>query len=283
MSKKKIRNRNQDDEATLRQLSEREAKVSRKDYEYELFRLQAELVQLQYWVVGHGHRAIVIFEGRDAAGKGGVIKTITERVSPRVFRTEALPVPSGREKGQLHGQRYISRFPTEGEIVLFDRSWYNRAGVERVMNFCTDEEYERSLETIPTFEKMIVEGGIQLIKYWFNVSMEAQERRFRARIDDPRKTWKLSDMDLESYRRWYDYSHARDAMFDATDTDIAPWYIVRADNKRRTRLNCISHLLSQIPYESLPRKKVSLGKRRTKGKYDDVASLEGRRFVPERY
>ena len=283
MSKKKIRNRNQDDEATLRQLSEREAKVSRKDYEYELFRLQAELVQLQYWVVGHGHRAIVIFEGRDAAGKGGVIKTITERVSPRVFRTEALPVPSGREKGQLHGQRYISRFPTEGEIVLFDRSWYNRAGVERVMNFCTDEEYERSLETIPTFEKMIVEGGIQLIKYWFNVSMEAQERRFRARIDDPRKTWKLSDMDKESYRRWYDYSHARDAMFDATDTDIAPWYIVRADNKRRTRLNCISHLLSQIPYESLPRKKVSLGKRRTKGKYDDVASLEGRRFVPERY
>ena len=283
MSKKKIRNRSQDDEATLRQLSEREAKVSRKDYEYELFRLQAELVQLQYWVVGHGHRAIVIFEGRDAAGKGGVIKTITERVSPRVFRTEALPVPSGREKGQLHGQRYISRFPTEGEIVLFDRSWYNRAGVEQVMNFCTDEEYERSLETIPTFEKMIVEGGIQLIKYWFNVSMEEQERRFRARIDDPRKTWKLSDMDMESYRRWYDYSHARDAMFDATDTDIAPWYIVRADNKRRTRLNCISHLLSQIPYESLPRKKVSLGKRRTKGKYDDVASLEGRRFVPERY
>jgi len=262
---------------------EQAEKMSRKDYEDELFRLQAELVKLQYWVVNHGHRVIIVFEGRDAAGKGGAIKTITERVSPRVFRTVALPAPSDREKGQLYGQRYLSRFPTKGEIVLFDRSWYNRAGVERVMDFCSEAEYERFLETIPTFENMIVEGGIQLIKYWFDVSMEEQERRFRARIEDPRKTWKLSDMDLESYRRWYDYSHARDAMFAATDTDFAPWYVVRADNKRRARLNCISHLLSQIPYEPLPRKKVSLGKRRTKGKYDDVASLAGRKFIPETY
>jgi polyphosphate kinase 2 len=280
MSKKNGRKKSKGDGAVP---DDRAEKLSRKDYEGELFKLQAELVKLQYWVVGHGHRAIVIFEGRDAAGKGGAIKTITERVSPRVFRTEALPAPSDREKGQMYGQRYISRFPTKGEIVLFDRSWYNRVGVERVMNFCTETEYQRFLETVPTFENMIVEGGIQLIKYWFDVSMEEQERRFRARIDDPRKTWKLSDMDLESYRRWYDYSHARDAMLAATDTDIAPWYIIRADNKRRARLNCISHLLGQIPYEAVGREKVSLGKRRTKGKYDDVASLQGRRFVPETY
>jgi polyphosphate kinase 2 len=280
MSKKNGRKKSKGDGAVP---DDRAEKLSRKDYEGELFKLQAELVTLQYWVVGHGHRAIVIFEGRDAAGKGGAIKTITERVSPRVFRTEALPAPSDREKGQMYGQRYISRFPTKGEIVLFDRSWYNRVGVERVMNFCTETEYQRFLETVPTFENMIVEGGIQLIKYWFDVSMEEQERRFRARIDDPRKTWKLSDMDLESYRRWYDYSHARDAMLAATDTDIAPWYIIRADNKRRARLNCISHLLGQIPYEAVGREKVSLGKRRTKGKYDDLVSLQGRRFVPETY
>ena len=280
MSKKNDRKKSKQDEAAP---DEADEKVSRKNYEDELFKLQAELVQLQYWVVGHGHRAIVVFEGRDAAGKGGVIKRITERVSPRVFRTVALPAPSDREKGQMYGQRYISHFPTRGEIVLFDRSWYNRAGVERVMKFCTDAQYEHFLETVPTFEKMIVDGGIQLIKYWFDVSMEEQERRFRARIDDPRKTWKLSDMDLESYRRWYDYSRARDAMFAATDTEVAPWYVIRADNKRRARLNCISHLLSQIPHEPLPRKKVSLGKRGTKGKYDDVAALEGRRFVPEPY
>jgi len=283
MSKKNGRKKSTNDPTSSQRPAEEAEKLSRKDYEAELFKLQAELVNLQYWVVKHGHRAIVVFEGRDAAGKGGAIKTITERVSPRVFRTEALPAPSGREKGQMYGQRYISRFPTKGEIVLFDRSWYNRAGVERVMDFCTEEEYERFLETVPTFEKTIIEGGIQLIKYWFDVGMGEQERRFNARIDDPRKTWKLSDMDLESYRRWYDYSHARDAMLAATDTEIAPWYIVRADNKRRARLNCISHLLSQIPYEALKREKVELGKRRTKGKYDDVASLEGHRFVPEAY
>ncbi|MEM7213745.1 MAG: polyphosphate kinase 2 [Pseudomonadota bacterium] len=257
------------------------AKLSRKEYEAELFRLQAELVNLQYWVVEHGERAIVVFEGRDAAGKGGAIRRITERVSPRVFRTEALPAPSDREKGQLYPQRYLSRFPSRGEVVLFDRSWYNRAGVERVMGFCSDHEYHRFLETVPTFERMFTEGGIRLIKYWFDVSMEEQERRFRARIDDPRKTWKLSPMDVQSYRRWYDYSHARDAMLEATDTDIAPWHVIRADNKRQARLNCISHLLSQFPYKPVKRDKVTLGKRRVKGKYDDVASLKGRRIVPE--
>ena len=257
--------------------------LSKKAYEAELYRLQAELVKLQYWVVETGYRAIIVFEGRDAAGKGGIIKRITERVSPRVFRTVALPAPSDREKGQLYGQRYISRFPTKGEIVLFDRSWYNRAGVERVMNFCSEEDCARFLETVPVFERMIVAGGVHLMKYWFDVSMEEQEKRFRARMEDPRKTWKLSPMDVESYRRWYAYSRARDAMLEATDRDFAPWHIVAADSKRHARLNCISHLISQIPYEALPRRKVRLGKRRTADKYDDVASLEGRHFVPELY
>jgi polyphosphate kinase len=258
-------------------------KLSGKAYEAEIIRLQAELVKLQYWVVEHGHRVIIVFEGRDAAGKGGVIKRITERVSPRVFRTVALPAPSDREKGQLYGQRYLSLFPTRGEIVLFDRSWYNRAGVERVMGFATEEQCERFLETVPTFEKMITEGGVQLIKYWFDVGMEEQERRFRARVHDPRKTWKLSPMDVESYHRWYQFSRARDAMLEATDTDFAPWHVVRADSKRRARLNCISHLLSQIPYTPIERDEPSLGKRRIKGKYDDQATLAGRRFVPEAY
>jgi polyphosphate kinase 2 len=278
MSKKSV-----DNQPSSQQPAAKAKRLSRKVYESELFALQAELVKLQYWVVEHGHRAIIVFEGRDAAGKGGAIKTITERVSPRVFRTVALPAPSDRERGQFYGQRYLSRFPTKGEIVLFDRSWYNRAGVEHVMNFCSDAEYERFLETAPTFEKMIVEGGIQLIKYWFDVSMEEQERRFRARMHDPRKIWKLSPMDVESYRRWYAYSRARDAMFAATDTDFAPWYIVRADNKRRARLNCISHLLNEIPYAAISRDKIKLGKRHMRGKYDDVASLEDRRFVTESY
>ncbi len=255
----------------------------RKNYEAELFKLQAELVKLQYWVVEKGHRAIIVFEGRDAAGKGGVIKRIADRVSPRVFRVVALPTPSDREKGQLHGQRYVAQFPTSGEIVIFDRSWYNRAGVERVMGFCSDAEYQRFLETASIFEKLIVEDGTQLIKYWFDVSMGEQERRFRARMKDPRKLWKLSPMDVESYRRWYEYSRARDAMFAATDTEDAPWHIVRADDKKRARLNCISHLLSQIPYEEISRKRVDLGKRNMKGKYDDQASLEGRRIMPESY
>jgi len=258
-------------------------KLSIEAYEAALFDLQAELVKLQYWVVERGHRAVILFEDRDAAGKGGAIKRITERVSPRVFRTVALPAPSDREKGQLQGQRYIAQFPTRGEIVLFDRSWYNRAGVEHVMGFCTETEYERFLHNVPVFEKMIVESGIQLIKYWFDVNMEERERRFRARMTDPRKTWKLSPMDVESYRRWYAYSRARDLMFAATDTEAVPWTIVRADSKKRARLNCISHLLSQIPYEEIPRKKVNLGKRHMKGAYDDHASLDGRTFVPEVY
>jgi polyphosphate kinase 2 len=256
-------------------------KLSRKAYEAELVALQAELVKLQYWVVEQGHRVIVVFEGRDAAGKGGVIKRITERVSPRVFRTVALPAPSDREKGQLYGQRYLTQFPTRGEIVLFDRSWYNRAGVERVMGFTDEARCQHFLETVPTFEKVITEGGVQLVKYWFDVGMEEQERRFRARVHDPRKTWKLSPMDVESYHRWYQFSRARDAMLAATDTEFAPWHIVRADNKRRARLNCIAHLLSQIPYQEVERDEPRLGKRRIKGAYDDVATLAGRRFVPE--
>ncbi len=261
----------------------KDSKLSRKAYEAELLKLHAELVKLQYWVVENNYRAVVVFEGRDAAGKGGVIKRITERVSPRVFRVVALPSPSDREKGQMHGQRYISQFPSSGEIVIFDRSWYNRAGVEKVMGFCTDEEYDRFLKSVPIFEKMMVESGIHLIKYWFDVNMEEQERRFRARIKDPRKTWKLSPMDVESYRRWYDYSRARDAMFAATDTKFAPWYLVRADNKRYARLNCISHFLSLIPYKEVTRKKVQLGKRNMKDEYDDQKVLKQLKVVPEKY
>ena len=259
------------------------ARLTTKRYEQELTRLQGELVKLQYWVQAEGARIIVVFEGRDAAGKGGVIKRITERVSPRVFRVVALPAPTDREKTQLYMQRYIAHFPAAGEIVLFDRSWYNRAGVERVMGFCTKQESERFLHEAPLFETAIVEHGVQLIKYWFDVGMEEQERRFRKRIADPRKIWKLSPMDVESYKRWYDYSRARDAMLEATDTDTAQWHVVQADDKKRARLNCISHLLSQIPYKDLTGKKVSLGTRNTKGKYDDDASMAERRFVPAVY
>ena len=258
-------------------------KMDRKEYERELDRLQGELVKLQYWVKAKGYRAVVVFEGRDAAGKGGVIKRITERVSPRVFRVVALPAPTDREKSQLYIQRYIAHFPAAGEVVLFDRSWYNRAGVERVMGFCTKDEYTNFLREAPLFESLIVERGMQLIKYWFDVGMEEQERRFRARITDPRKIWKLSPMDVESYKRWYQYSRARDAMLDATDTDQAPWHIVQADNKKHARLNCITHLLGQIPYEDLTGKPVRLGKRGAKGKYDDQASMADRRFVPDLY
>jgi polyphosphate kinase 2 len=263
--------------------SEQKAKLSRKVYEAELAKLHAELVKLQLYVREKGLKIIVVFEGRDAAGKGGVIKRITERVSPRVFRVEALPAPTDREKTQMYAQRYIRRFPAAGEIVLFDRSWYNRAGVERVMKFCTKREYERFLEEAPTFERWMVESGIQLIKYWFDISMEEQERRFQARIEDPRKVWKLSPMDIESFKRWYDYSRARDDMLAATHTGWAPWYIVRADNKRRARLNCISHLLSLIPYKNLPREKVKFGKRNLKGQYDDQASIAQFSFVPEKF
>lgn len=258
-------------------------KLSRKEYEAKLERLQGELVKVQLWARATGYRAIVLFEGRDAAGKGGAIKRITERVSPRAFRVVALPAPSEREKTQMYLQRYMEHFPAAGEIVLFDRSWYNRAGVERVMGFCTEEQVEGFFQACPFFELMIVKAGIHLIKYWFDVSMGEQERRFRDRIDDPRKIWKLSPMDLESYRRWYDYSHARDEMLEKTDLDYAPWHIVHADHKRQARLNCIAHLLDQFPYKKVDREKVELGKRSKKGAYDDTASLAGRRFVPEIY
>jgi len=258
-------------------------KLSRKEYESELEKLQGELVKLQYWVKEKGLRVVIVFEGRDAAGKGGVIKRITERVSPRTFRIVALPVPTEREKSQLYIQRYLRHFPAAGEVVIFDRSWYNRAGVEHVMGFCSDDEYERFLERCPRFEDYLISEGIILIKYWFNVSMEEQNRRFQQRIDDPRKVWKLSPMDVESYNRWHQYSRARDRMLEATDTDNSPWHIVRSNDKKRARLNCISHLLSQIPYEEIPREKVDLGKRTMKGGYDDQATLEGRRFVAEKY
>jgi polyphosphate kinase 2 len=241
----------------------KKTKLSNKEYEEALAKLQAELVKLQYWVQKKGLRVIVVFEGRDAAGKGGVIKRITERVSPRVFRVVALPAPSERERTQLYIQRYMAHFPAAGEVVLFDRSWYNRAGVERVMGFCTDAEYESFLREAPLVENAMIAHGIQLIKYWFDVSMDEQQRRFRKRITDPRKIWKLSPMDVASFNRWYDYSRARDAMLNATDTDTAPWHIVQADDKKRARLNCIAHLLDQIPYKDLTEKQVKLGERKT--------------------
>jgi polyphosphate kinase 2 len=258
-------------------------KMKNKEYEKELFKLHTELVKLQRWVKQEGMRVVVVFEGRDAAGKGGVIKAITERVSPRVFRVVALPTPSEREKTQMYIQRYMAHFPAGGEIVLFDRSWYNRAGVERVMGFCTEEQYRGFLHYAPIFEKAMTDSGIILIKYWLDVDMDEQERRFRSRINDPRKTWKLSPMDVESFDRWYDYSRARDDMFAATDTPYARWHIVHTNDKKRARLNCISHLLSMIPYQEVPREKVKLGKRSNKGRYDDEATLAGRYLVPETY
>lgn len=258
-------------------------RLKRKDYEKELGKLQVELCHLQAWVKDTGQRIIIIFEGRDAAGKGGTIKAITERVSPRVFRVMALPAPSDREKSQLYMQRYIERFPAAGEVVIFDRSWYNRAGVEYVMGFCTPEEHERFLQNCPAVEHYIVEAGIRLLKIWLEVGQEEQERRFRARIDDPLRQWKLSPMDLESYKRWYQYSRARDLMLEHTDSDHAPWHIVRSDDKRRARLNIISHILAQIPYEKVNQPKAKLPKRSDKAKYDDRESLKGRRFVVERH
>ena len=258
-------------------------KMKRKAYEKELQRLQAELCKLQDWVKHKGLRVIIVFEGRDAAGKGGTIKAITERVSPRVFRVVALPAPSDREKSQMYIQRYMQHFPAAGEIVIFDRSWYNRAGIEHVMGFCTPEEYRRFLDVCPQVEQYIVDSGIQLIKFWLEVGNKEQKRRFEARIEDPLRQWKLSPTDLESRRRWYDYSRARDRMLEVTDTAHAPWYIVRSDDKRRARLNCIAHLLSLIPYDKVPRPKVKVPARATKDKYDDEAPLQGRRFVPEKY
>jgi polyphosphate kinase len=258
-------------------------KFSRKQYDEEVRRLQGELCALQSWVKHKGLRAIVLFEGRDGAGKGGTIRAITERVSPRVFRTVALPAPTDREKSQMYMQRYMNHFPAAGEIVIFDRSWYNRAGVERVMGFCSEDQYRRFLALCPETERYVVESGITLVKYWLEVSDEEQERRFLARINDPIRQWKLSPMDLPSRSRWYDYSRARDEMLKATDSKHAPWHILRSDDKKRARLNCIAHLLSQIPYKALPQEEIKLPKRSKKGAYDDTASLKGRRFVPDKY
>ncbi|MCC6678373.1 MAG: polyphosphate kinase 2 [Phycisphaerales bacterium] len=256
-------------------------RLKRKAYEKELRKLQARLCLLQDWVKRKGSRIVIVFEGRDAAGKGGVIKAITERVSPRIFRVVALPAPSDREKSQMYMQRYIPHLPAAGEIVIFDRSWYNRAGVEHVMGFCTKEQHERFLELCPIVEKFITEadGGIQLIKIWLEVSDREQKRRFEARINDPLRQWKLSPMDLPSRSKWFEYSRARDMMLKATDTKAAPWYVLPSDDKRRARLNCIRHILDAIPHKEVPRQRVKLPKREMDNAYDDQAVLKKRRFV----
>jgi len=256
-------------------------KMKRKEFEKELEKLHVELVKLQRWVVHEGLRVIIVFEGRDAAGKGGTIKRIVDRVSPRVFRVVALPAPTDREKTELYVQRYIPRFPAAGEVIIFDRSWYNRAGVEHVMGFCTDQEYKTFLQNTPLFEQWAIGQGIILIKYWLEVSEEEQDRRFKARIQDGRKIWKLSPMDVESHRRWYDYSRARDAMFEATDTPESPWYVIHSNDKKRARLNCIAHLLSLIPYKELPAEEVKLGKPQSPDGYKEPERAY--HLVPEVY
>jgi polyphosphate kinase 2 len=256
-------------------------KLKRKVYDKALEKLHVELVKLQEWVIHKGLKVCVVFEGRDGAGKGGTIKAITERVSPRVFRVVALPAPTEREKSQMYIQRYIPHFPAAGEIVIFDRSWYNRAGVERVMGFCSEEVTKKFLKMVPLVEKAMVDSGIVLIKYWLEVNPEEQTRRLASRIDDGRKIWKLSPMDLKSYSRWYDYSKARDDMFAATDTDFAPWHVARSDDKKRARLNIITHLLEQIPYKSAPREKVKLPKRQKPGSYREPKYPF--KFVKERF
>jgi polyphosphate kinase 2 len=256
-------------------------KLSRKEYEKELLRLQTEICRLQDWVKVTGQRIVIVFEGRDAAGKGGIIRALTERVSPRTFRVVALPAPSDRQKTQLYIQRFLAHFPAAGEVVIFDRSWYNRAGVERVMGFVSDDNYKRFLVMCPEFERVILDSGIILIKYWLEVSDKEQKRRFEARISDPMRQWKLSAMDLPSRERWYDYSRARDLMLAATDTPSSPWYIVRSDSKRRARLNLLSHLLSIIPYEPVKRQKVKLPQRSKKNAYDDETPMKNRRWIPE--
>jgi polyphosphate kinase 2 len=252
-------------------------------YEKELKKLQVRLCHLQRWVKEKGLRVVIVLEGRDAAGKGGTIRALTERVSPRVFRVVALPAPSDREKGQVYFQRYLQHFPSKGEIVIFDRSWYNRAGVEYVMGFCTEQERDRFLRLCPMIEHFLVDGGTLLIKIWLEVSNEEQKRRFEARIADPLRQWKLSPMDLPARKRWYEYSRARDLMLKKTDTRIAPWHIVRSDDKRTARLNTIAHVLSLLPYNKLPDDKIKLPARATKHSYDDDAAIARRRFVRERY
>jgi polyphosphate kinase 2 len=269
--------------AKARSKGKQDEELSRKQYEKALRKLQVEVCHLQDWVKATGARILIVFEGRDAAGKGGVIRALTEKVSPRVFRIVALPAPSDREKSQLYFQRYMERFPSGGEVVIFDRSWYNRAGIEHVLGFCSDDSYERFLKACPAVEAYLVKNNIQLLKIWLEVSQDEQKRRFEARIEDPMRQWKLSPTDLFSRSKWYEYSHARDAMLEATDTRHAPWYIVHSDDKKRARLNVLSHILSKIPYKKVKREKIKLPKAGKKGAYDDVASLKGRRFVKERY
>jgi polyphosphate kinase 2 len=264
-------------------MNDQNKKLKAKKYLKEVRRLQAELCKLQDWVKFKGLRVVIIFEGRDGAGKGGTIRAITERVSPRVFRLVALPAPSDRQKTQMYMQRYMEHFPAAGEIVIFDRSWYNRAGVEYVMGFCTKEQHRRFLELCPVVEKFIVDAGIILVKFWLEVSDAEQKRRFEARVTDPLRQWKLSPMDLPSRSKWFEYSRARDMMLKATDTKHAPWRILRSDNKKRARLNCLAHLLDLIPYKKVPRPTIELPERSMKDAYNDQASLKGRKFVPEKY
>jgi polyphosphate kinase len=261
-------------------MSKKNKKIKNKKYEKELYKLQVDLCELQRWVKQEGKRIVIVFEGRDTAGKGGVIKRILERVSPRVFQVNALPAPSDRQKSQMYIQRYIERFPAAGEIAIFDRSWYNRAGVERVMGFCTDEEYNKFLKRTPNVEQAMIDDGIILIKYWFEVSQEVQFERLQKRIEDPRKHWKISPMDLQAQELWDKYTEAKDKMFAATDTEHAPWFVVNSDNKKSARLNCISHLLSQIPYEVIPFKKPEFGKI-GKSKYTPVEYKYN--VVPEKF
>jgi len=257
--------------------------MKRRQYEKELQKLHVRLAHLQAWVKEKGLRVVVVFEGRDGAGKGGTIRALTERVSPRVFRVVALPAPSDREKSQMFFQRYLAHFPAAGEVVIFDRSWYNRAGVEYVMGFCTKDQHERFLELCPEIERYMVDGGVILIKLWLEVSNEVQKERFEARVVDPLRQWKLSPMDLPSRQRWYDYSRARDLMLKKTDTKKAPWYIVPSDDKRAARLNAIAHILGAIPYKKLPHKLVKLPARSNKGAYNDSKTIAKRRFIKERY
>lgn len=261
-------------------IAETGRKLRKKDYERELERLQVELVKLQHWVQEKDLKVVIVFEGRDAAGKGGVIKRLIEPLNPRGYRLEALPKPTEKERGEWYFQRYVSRLPTEGEIVIFDRSWYNRAGVEKVMGFCTDEQYKDFLEACPKFEQMLVGSGVILIKYWFSVSEREQEERFQARNDDPTKRWKLSSIDLAARTKFREYTAARDRMFAATDTDIAPWYAIRSDSKRRARLNCISHFLTCIPYEDLIPEEV-LFPDRIFSATNELRPIEKSKFVPE--
>jgi polyphosphate kinase 2 len=275
MSKSKTRNKKHRDDALGSERTVPDAaddgeprpRMKRKEYERKLRELHGEVVALQEWVKKSGAKICIVFEGRDTAGKGGTIKAITERVSPRTFRVAALPAPTEREKSQMYFQRYFPHLPAAGEVVIFDRSWYNRAGVERVMGFCTEEQTRRFLEGAPSVERAMVESGIILLKYWLEVSPDEQTRRLESRINDPRKVWKLTDMDLKSYSRWFDYARARDAMFAATDTAWAPWYVINSDDKKRTRLNVITHLLGQIPYEPLEQRDVKLPKRQPPGDY----------------